>query len=70
MDIERQKDGSGLPAFGRRTFLTMAAAAGAAVFLAAHAPGVAAAIAGSDKKILWLERRRLRGLHGFVPERG
>ncbi len=54
MDIERQKDGSGLPAFGRRTFLTMAAAAGAAVFLAAHAPGVAAAIAGSDKKILWL----------------
>lgn len=54
MDIERQKDGSGLPAFGRRTFLTMAAAAGAAVFLAAHAPSVAAAVANADKKILWL----------------
>ncbi|MGA9140114.1 MAG: hydrogenase small subunit [Methanocella sp.] len=54
MDIERQKDGSGLPAFGRRTFLTMAAAAGAAVFLAAHAPAVAAAVANADKKILWL----------------
>ncbi len=54
MDIERQKDGSGLPAFGRRTFLTMAAAAGTAVFLAAHAPAVAAAIANANKKILWL----------------
>ncbi|OPY28238.1 MAG: hydrogenase 2 small subunit [Methanocella sp. PtaU1.Bin125] len=54
MDTERQKDGSGLPAFGRRTFLTMAAAAGAAVFLASHAPAVAAAVADADKKILWL----------------
>jgi len=54
MDKGREMDGAGGLAFGRRTFLTMAAIAGAAAFLAANAPQVAAAITGSNKKILWL----------------
>lgn len=53
MDTGSKTD-SLLPSMGRRTFLTMAAAAGAAAFLAAHAPAVAAAVAGADKKIIWL----------------
>lgn len=54
MDTGTETDGVGRTTFGRRTFLAMAAAAGAAAFLAANAPQVAAAIAGSGKKILWL----------------
>ena len=54
MDISDETDGTGLPRMSRRTFLTMAAAAGAAAFLAAHAPAVSAAIASSGKKVLWL----------------
>jgi len=54
MEKSSEKEDVGGPAFGRRTFLAMAAAAGAAAFLAANAPRVAAAIAGSGKKILWL----------------
>ncbi len=38
----------------RRSFLAAAGAAGAALFLKANAPAVAAAIAGSGKKLVWL----------------
>jgi F420-nonreducing hydrogenase I len=54
MDTSREMDGAGRATFGRRTFLAMAAAAGAAAFLASSAPQVAAAVTGSNKKILWL----------------
>lgn len=54
MDTEGKKDSSGLPGLSRRSFLAMAAAAGATAFLSAHAPAVAAAVESSGKKILWL----------------
>jgi hydrogenase small subunit len=54
MDTGSEMDGAGQTKFGRRTFLAMAAAAGAAAFLAANAPQVAAAITDSGRKILWL----------------
>ncbi len=54
MDTDSEMDGAGRTTFGRRTFLGMAAAVGAAAFLAGNASQVAAAITGSGKKILWL----------------
>jgi methanophenazine hydrogenase len=45
------KNGLGLT---RRSFLAAAGAAGAALFLRANVPAVAAAIAGSGKKLVWL----------------
>ncbi len=47
-------DSSVMPGMGRRAFLTLAAAAGAGAFLTLNSPAVAAAIAGSNKKLLWL----------------
>ena len=47
-------DGFEMPELGRRAFLALAAAAGAGAFLTMNAPAVAAAIAGSNKKLLWL----------------
>lgn len=43
------------PGLTRRGFLAAAGAVGAAVFLRANAPGVAAAIAESEKKLVWLQ---------------
>jgi len=54
MDTDGKRDGLATARFGRRSFLTMAAAAGAAAFLASHGAAVAEAIAGSGKKVLWL----------------
>lgn len=54
MDTEGKVGRPGLPGLSRRSFLAMAAAAGAAAFLAAHGPAVAAAVGSSGKKILWL----------------
>jgi methanophenazine hydrogenase len=54
MDTSIEMDGAGRTTLGRRTFLAMAAAAGAAAFLTANAPQVAAAVASANKKILWL----------------
>jgi methanophenazine hydrogenase len=54
MDTNREIDGAGRTTLGRRTFLAMAAAAGAAAFLATNASQVAAAVTGANKKILWL----------------
>jgi methanophenazine hydrogenase len=54
MDTGMEMDGAGRTTLGRRTFLAMAAAAGAATFLVANGSQVAAAVAGANKKILWL----------------
>ncbi|WP_148266590.1 hydrogenase small subunit [Methanocella arvoryzae] len=66
-------DGPVLPGLGRRAFLALAATTGAAAFLAMHSPGVAAAIADSRKKLLWLRGSGCGGctasfLNGGYPD--
>lgn len=61
------------PGLGRRAFLAMAATVGAGAFLTLNAPSVAAAIAGSEKKLLWLRGASCGGctisfLNGGYPD--
>jgi len=61
------------PVLGRRAFLTMAATVGAGAFLAANSPAIAAAVADSGKKIIWLQGAGCGGcttsfLNGGYPD--
>ncbi len=62
-----------LPGLGRRAFLALAATTGASAFLTLNAPGVAAAISGSGKSLLWLRGSGCGGctasfLNGGYPD--